>query len=75
MEEKILKLIAREINKPVEKIDKEDILHEDLGFDPLNMVGLQMAILDEFGVDVPDDKMSEFVEVQDVIDYIKKESK
>ena len=46
---------------------------EDLGADSLAVVEMLMAAYDEFGVEVPDDKIESLKTIGDVVEYIQNE--
>ena len=45
-------------------------IKEDIGADSLDVLQLLMAIEDEYGVEVPDEKLAEFSTVGDVVAYL-----
>lgn len=76
MEDRVLKIIAEQSRRPVEKIDKEDVLMEDLGLDPFDMEELRLKLEEAFGVQISDEVLEQhFIEVNDVIEFVKKEAK
>ena len=48
----------------------EEIKLNELGLDSLDVVELLMAIEEEFGVEIPDEKIEGLKTVGDVVDYI-----
>ncbi len=46
-------------------------LEEDLGADSLDLVELQMALEDEFGIEIPDEEANKLKTVEDVVNYVK----
>ena len=72
MQEKIIKLVAENLNKKVEDIKLDSRLVEDLGADSLDVVELIMTFEDEFGVSLPDEEVEKMKTIKDVIAYIEK---
>lgn len=70
MEEKIITLIANNLDKNKKSITRETRLVEDLGADSLDVVELIMAFEDEFGIALPDEDVAKFKTVGDAITYI-----
>ena len=54
--EKMQEIIADTLSCDAEKVTMEASLFDDLGADSLDAVELNMALEDEFGVAVPDEK-------------------
>jgi len=71
VKERIFEIIANQIGRPVEEIGIEAVLNEDLGFDQLDMIELQMALEEEFQLAIPDEILEQkFIEVNDVVQYV-----
>jgi len=70
MFEEIKKIIAEQLNINEESIQMDSKIKEDLGADSLDVLQLLMAMEEEHGVTIPDEKLSEFVTVGDVVNYI-----
>lgn len=68
--EKVQKIIAEGLNVSLDKITMETHLVDDLGADSLDAVELIMAIEDEFGIEIPDEKAGEMKTVKDIVDYV-----
>jgi acyl carrier protein len=47
---------------------------EDLDIDSLSMVEIAVAAQDKFGVEIPDDQLKDLTTVQDVVNYVSKNS-
>ena len=58
-----------------DEITVDTKLKEDLQADSLDMVELVMAAEDEFGVEIEEDAVREFVTVGDVVKYIEANKK
>lgn len=64
--EKMQEIIANTLSCDAEKVTMEASLFDDLGADSLDAVELNMALEDEFGVAVPDEKLGEMKTVADL---------
>ncbi|MCF7821874.1 MAG: acyl carrier protein [Mariprofundaceae bacterium] len=53
-----------------EEISKEHSLVEDLGFDSLDIVRLELEIEDQFGITIADKEMERLVTVDHIIGYV-----
>jgi len=47
---------------------------DDLDIDSLSMVEIAVAAQDKFGVEIPDDQLKDLTTVQDVVNYVSKNS-
>ncbi|BBJ27896.1 MAG: acyl carrier protein [Athalassotoga sp.] len=68
--EKVKQLISDKLGVEGDKITEKSSFVDDLGADSLDLVDLVMALEDEFGIKVDDDKLEKFVTVGDVVQYI-----
>ncbi len=68
--EKVRKLLAEQLNKPVEKITESTRFIEDLGVDSLDMIEMLMALEEEFSISVPNDKVDKLKTVRDIVSFI-----
>ena len=68
--EKIKEVIADTVSVEEERITPEATLKEDLSIDSLDAVEIGIALEEAFGLSIPDEDLSAFVKVQDVLDYI-----
>lgn len=71
MLEKMLPIIAEQLNVEEEQIRPESTFKEDLGADSLDLFELVMALEDQFGVEIPSEDLESIVTVNDVIEYLK----
>ncbi|MCD8205036.1 MAG: acyl carrier protein [Clostridia bacterium] len=70
MFEKIAAMLSDQLNVPLEKITLESAIVEDLGADSLDVVELLMALEEETGKTIPEDKITEIKTVGDLVDVI-----
>ena len=52
------------------EIKPETRIMDELGADSLDILQLLMVIEDDYGIAIPDEKLSTFVTVQDIVDYL-----
>ena len=71
MFEKVKKILEKQLRlKAGVEVTLDSRIKEDLGADSLDVLQLLMAIEDEYGVEVPDEKLAEFSTVGDVVAYL-----
>ncbi len=68
--DKVKQMLANQLNVPVEKINEDSKLIEDLGADSLDMIEMLMSLEEEFGISVPDDKVEELKTVGNIVAFI-----
>ena len=68
--ERIRQILAEQLDMEEDKITMESDIVEDLEADSLDVVDLVMTMEDEFGVEVPDDKIESFRTVGDIVRYV-----
>ena len=73
--EKVIELMAEQLNVPAEKISVEKEIVKDLGADSLDVVEMLMNLEEEFSVTVPDEEAVNIKTVQDVVDLIESNKK
>ena len=71
--EKVKEMLANQLNIEADKITETSKIIEDLGADSLDMIEMLMALEEEFGLSIPDDKAESLKTVGDVIAYIDSE--
>ncbi len=69
-QEKIITIIANQVNKSAADIQLSNRVLEDLGADSLDIVELSMAVEDEFGVKIGDEDMEKLRTVGDIIAFV-----
>lgn len=70
-EEKIKKLISKQLGVDISQVTPEASFVEDLGADSLDTVELVMAFEETFDIEIPDEDAEKIQKVQDAINYIK----
>ena len=68
-EQRIKKVIASQLNIPIEQVTNHAVLTEELGADSLDTVEILMAMEEEFKQSFNDDNIR-IATVQDIINYI-----
>ena len=68
--DKVREMLANQLNIEVDKINENSRVVEDLGADSLDMIEMLMALEEEFGITVPDDKADSLKTVGDIVKYI-----
>ena len=69
--DKIQGIIAEQLDVESEEVKPEKIFTDDLGADSLAIVELVLALEEEFGIKIPDDKVDSIKTVGDAVEYIK----
>jgi acyl carrier protein len=62
--------LAQHLKREVSQIHPQDNLREDLGVDSLTMIELLFKIEEAFDLEIPDEDLSKFATVGDVIAYV-----
>lgn len=70
MTEKIIALIANQLNLPLERVNENSLIVEDLGADSLDIVELLMTLEEEYGVTLSDEQASKIKTVNDIVKTI-----
>lgn len=70
MFDKIAQMLAEQLDIPVSKITLQSNIIEDLGADSLDVVEMLMALEDNTGKTIPDDKVAEIKTVGDLVDVL-----
>ncbi|MBQ9355007.1 MAG: acyl carrier protein [Clostridia bacterium] len=71
--DKIKDILAVQLDTDANDMTMDTRIVEDLGADSLDVVEMLMAAYDEFGVEVPDDKIEGLKTIGDVVEYIQNE--
>ena len=70
MYDKVVEIIARQLQIDTDMIDEHTKIMEDLGAGSLDVVEMLMAMEDSFGITVPDEDIEELVTVSDIVEYV-----
>jgi acyl carrier protein len=70
MSEKVIKIVAEQLNANIDDVTAESSIIDDLGADSLDVVDLVMAIEEEFDIEIPDEKVETMKTVEDIIKYV-----
>lgn len=68
--EKVKEVIVNAANIDEDKIKLSASLENDLGLDSLDAVELGMALEEEFGLTIDEDKLASFKTVEDIVNFI-----
>jgi len=70
--DKVIAMLAKQLNKKVEDITTSKRIKEDLNADSLDVVELIMSIEEKYGVTVPDEAAMEIKTVGDLAKFVDK---
>ena len=68
--DKVAKLISSQLGIDIEKVKPESLIVADLGADSIDVFEMVMALEDELGIEINEDKVQELKTVQDVVNVI-----
>lgn len=68
--EKVKEVIVNAANIDEDKIKLSASLENDLGLDSLDAVELGMALEEEFGLTIDEEKLASFKTVEDIVNFI-----
>ncbi len=71
VQQRIIELIAEQLEKDISEISPEMSFADDLGADSLDLVELIMTVEEEFDIEIPDEEAEKMKQVKDAIDYVK----
>ena len=57
---------------PADEVTPSKSFVDDLDIDSLSMVEIAVAAQDKFGVEIPDDQLKDLATVQDVVNFVSK---
>jgi len=70
--EKVRELLAEQLEIPVDEINIDTDIVEDLGADSLDVVELVMSLEEEYGIVITDENAGDLRTVRQVVDFIEK---
>ncbi len=70
MFEKLVGIIEEQLNVEGVEITKDSDFKKDLNADSLDLFELVMALEEEFGVEIPSEKLADMTTVGDVVKYM-----
>lgn len=73
--DKVVDILAKQLNTEKSKIKGETNIATDLGADSLDLVEILMSLEDEFAVSIPDEAIPEIKTVNDLVKYIDAQAK
>jgi len=68
--DKVIEIVANQFDVDRETLSNETGFVDDLKADSLDVVELIMALEDEFGIEVPDDKLESVKTIGDVVAFL-----
>ena len=68
--ERVKKVTCEELGVSENEVTEQASFTDDLGADSLDVVELVMAFEEEFGIDIPDDDVTNLKTVGDAVTYI-----
>ena len=71
MLERVIEIIAEQLNVDGSTITEDTSFKDDLGADSLDLFELVMAFEEEYGVEIPSEDLEGLTTVGSVIEYIK----
>ena len=73
MFEEVKKVLIKQLKLKDVQVLPESRFKEDLGADSIDILQLLMTIEEDYGIMIPDEKLSSFVTVQDIVDYLERQ--
>jgi len=70
VQQRVIELIAEQLEKEVAEISAEMSFADDLGADSLDLVELIMTVEEEFNIEIPDEEAEKIKFVKDAINYV-----
>lgn len=68
--DKVKELVAEQLGISKDTIKAESNIIEDLGADSLDVIEMLMTLEDEYGITIPDDKISQIKTIGQIVDLI-----
>ena len=70
MYDRVVEIIAKQLQIDPDMIDGSSRVMEDLGADSLDVVEMLMTMEETFGIAVPDEDIEDLITVSDVVAYV-----
>lgn len=68
--EKVVEIVANELNVSKDEITMDTHIQKDLGADSLDAVELMMALEEEFNIQISDEEAQKFATIKDIVSYL-----
>lgn len=68
--DKVKELVAEQLGISKDSISENSNIIEDLGADSLDVIEMLMTLEDEYGVTIPDDKISQVKTINQIVELI-----
>ena len=72
MLERVIEIIAEQLNVDASTITEDTSFKDDLGADSLDLFELVMAFEEEYGVEIPSEDLEGLTTVGSVVEYMKR---
>ena len=70
MRERILEIIAEQVNRSVDELDPSMDFIDDLNMDSIELVELIMSVEDEFDIEIDEDRLEKVRSIGNVLDLL-----
>lgn len=70
MRERILEIIAEQVNRSADELDPSMEFIDDLNMDSIELVELIMSVEDEFDIEIDEDRLEKVRSIGDVLDLL-----
>ena len=70
MRERILEIIAEQVNRSVDELDPSMDFIDDLNMDSIELVELIVSVEDEFDIEIDEDRLEKVRSIGDVLDLL-----
>ena len=70
MRERILEIIAEQVNRSVDELEPSMEFIDDLNMDSIELVELIMSVEDEFDIEIDEDRLEKVRSIGDVLDLL-----
>ncbi len=68
--DKVREILCEQLDVEEDAVTMDSNIQDDLGADSLDVVDLMMSFEEEFGVEIPDEAVTNMKLVSDVVNYI-----